>query len=162
MESLQGHLLIASPELSDPDFVRTVILLIQHCEAQAVGVVLNRPTEVTVKDLCKSYLRKSCDCPGQVYSGGPVPGTVMAVHTCPDVQQIEILPGIYYAVTKKDLDRLVRQPGHALKIFDGHVGWGPGQLEPWLDEGAWSIRPASAEQVFASQGDLWEELGFGG
>ena len=158
MKSLQGHLLIASPSEFDPDFAKAVILVIQHSPEQAVGLVLNRPTGATVKELWKTSVKKSCDCQRPVYSGGPVPGPLMAVHTCESLARIEILPGVYYAVHKKDLDKLVRQSDHAFKVFDSHAGWGPGQLETWLDQRSWSTMPATVQHVFHDQGDLWEEV----
>jgi len=157
-KSLQGHLLAAPPHEFDPDFVKTVILLIQHSQQQAVGVVLNRPTETTVKEYWKSVLKKPCDFDGPMHCGGPVPGPLMAIHCCEANSEIEVLSGVYYSVTKKNLDKLVRQPDLRLKVFDSHAGWGPGQLDQQLDAGAWLSAPATAEHVFSDGEQLWEEV----
>jgi putative transcriptional regulator len=157
MSSLQGYLLIASPNESNPDFTKTVILLIQHSEQQAVGVVLNRPTERTIGEI----YRQTCHSNQFLYAGGPVPGTLMAVHTCELLAEIEIIPGLYYAVKARNLKKLVREPGHCLKVFDGHAGWGPGQLAEQIEDGGWKVIPGSVEHVFYDGNDLWERLAIG-
>jgi putative transcriptional regulator len=154
MSSLEGRLLIASPDETDPDFVGTVILLVQHSEQQAVGLVLNRPTGKTIWGLFKRPFRD--DLP--VYAGGPVPGPLMAIHTCESLADLQILPGLYYAVKGKTLEKLVRQPDHPFRIFDGHAGWGPGQLEEQIETGGWRTAPATIEHVFHDEEDLWEKL----
>ncbi|MBN2477489.1 MAG: YqgE/AlgH family protein [Pirellulales bacterium] len=157
-KSLQGHLLVASPQERDPDFVKAVILLIQHSADQAVGVVLNRPTATTIEQLWSSAMKKRCPCRQPVNAGGPVPGPLMAVHTCQPLAEIEILPSLYYAVQKKNLDKLVRQTDHRFKVFDSHAGWGPGQLEAQIEAGAWLTVPATIEHVFGRVKDLWDDL----
>ena len=152
--SMQGHLLIASPNEWDPDFVETVILLIQHSKQQAVGVVLNRPTAKTLQDL---YSHACCNNQ-HIYAGGPVPGTLMAVHTREPLAELEILPGVYYAVRKRNLKRLVRKSDLLLRMFDGHAGWGPGQLEEQIERDGWKVAPATTEYVFHGGDDLWDSL----
>lgn len=154
MQSLDGQLLIASPDEADPDFARTVILLVQHSEQQAVGLVLNRPTGKTIGSLFKRPLQGDL----QVFSGGPVPGPPMAVHTCGSLADLEILPGLYYTVKKQPLEKLIRQSDHPFKVFGTHSGWGPGQLEEQIESGGWQTAPASIEHVFDDPGDLWARL----
>ena len=158
MESLQGKLLVAPPRVLDPDFVRTVILLIQHSAGQAVGVVLNRRTDATVKQLWRSVIEKPCDLEQHVHCGGPVPGPPMAVHTDEALSDIEILPGLHYSVKKKNLEQLGRQPGRPLKIFDSHAGWGPGQLDDQIQQGSWQIADATVQRVFHDEEDLWDRV----
>ena len=124
MKPLLGHLLIAPPEVRDLDFIGTVILLVQHSEEQAFGVVLNRPTTTTVRQAW----RGRCQRDGFLYSGGPVSGPLLALHTNQSLGEIEVLPGVFYSVQKRQLDQLVRCPGGSLKMFQSHVGWGPGDL----------------------------------
>jgi len=154
MKTLLGHLLIAPPDERDLDFIRTVILLIQHSEEQAFGVVLNRPTATTIRQAW----RGRCQRDGFVYSGGPVSGPLLALHTNPSLGEIEVLPGVYYSVQKRQLEQLVRCPDGSLKVFRSHVGWGPNQLERFLEDGPWRIMPATAEHVFHSGPSLWEEV----
>ena len=132
MTSLQGHLLVAAPKLVDPDLAKTVVLLIQHSPQQAFGVVVNRPRDATVKELWQQEFNKTCECDRPINAGGPVPGPIMAVHECDTLAEIDVLPGVYYSIKKKDLQKLVRQSDCPLKIFDSHSGWGPGQLEGQL------------------------------
>jgi putative transcriptional regulator len=154
MPSLQGHLLIASPNEADPDFVKTVILLVQHSGEQAVGLVLNRPSVTTVKEVFNRAYHGN----RFVYSGGPVPGPLMAVHICEPYGEIEVIAGIYYSVKKKNLEKIVRESSPTQRIFDGHAGWGPGQLEEQIERGGWRVMPATIEYVFYDEQDLWETL----
>jgi putative transcriptional regulator len=156
MRTLLGHLLIASPHERDLDFIRTVILLIQHSEEQAFGVVLNRPTITTIREAWRG--RSRCHRDEFVYSGGPVSGPLMALHTDPSLGEIEVLPGVYYSVQQKQIEQLVHVPTHPLKVFQSHVGWGPGQLERFLEDGPWRILPATAEHIFHAGPSLWEEV----
>ena len=168
MSTLEGHLLLASPALLDPNFAHSVVLLIQHNEQGALGVVINRPTGKTVRELWREVSQTPCDCRRPVHLGGPVSGPLMALHTTPDLAEIEIVAGLYFAAKKQHLDRLVQEDAHVenpagidhqpFKIFIGHAGWGPGQLEQELDEGAWQALPADLDYVFAPADDLWERL----
>jgi putative transcriptional regulator len=156
MKSLTGHLLVAPPEERDLDFIGTVILLIQHSKEQAFGLILNRPTTTTVKQVWKG--KRRCQCEEVVYSGGPVSGPLMALHSDECLAEIEVLPGVYYSVQAKQLDELFRCPRHPFKVFDSHVGWGPGQVESFLEAGPWRILPATPVQVFHAGPGLWEEV----
>jgi putative transcriptional regulator len=155
MNSLASHLLIAPVSESDPDFVKTVILLIQHSDQQAVGVVLNRPGNITVDKVWKgkrNWMSQQC-----VYLGGPVPGPLMAVHTHQPFGEIDIVAGVYYSVQKKHLEQIAAKTDMQCKFFDSHTGWGPGQLEQWLEEKAFLILPATSEYVFYVENNLWEK-----
>jgi putative transcriptional regulator len=156
MKSLTGHLLIAPPQERDLDFIGTVILLIQHSEEQAFGLVLNRSTTTTVRQAWQG--RSRCKRDEFVYSGGPVSGPLMALHAEPSLGEIEVLPGVYYSVQKEHLEQLIRYPRRPLKIFQSHVGWGPGQLERFLENNPWQIMPATAEHVFHLGPDLGDEV----
>jgi putative transcriptional regulator len=153
-QSLAGKLLIAHADLDDPDFVRTVILVIQHSEEQAFGVVVNRPANRTVRDAWSGKNRP--DCQLGVWSGGPVPGPLIALHDDPSAAELEILPGVYYAVQKKNLEKLLTRQGGLLKVLEDHSGWGPGQLEQWIESGRWGVAAATPETVFDASPGLWE------
>lgn len=158
MKSLQGQLLIASPQLLDPNFVKTVVLLIQHSDQGALGVVLNRPTSKKVRELWKEVGDAPCNSDEPVCLGGPVSGPLMAVHTNQFFAEIEILPGVFFAARRKHLDALVLQEDDPLKIFFGHAGWGPGQLDNEIRAGGWRTLPATAEYIFYDGQDLWEKV----
>lgn len=155
MNSLTGHLLVASPQERDLDFIETVILLIQHSEEQAFGVVLNRPTTTTVRQAWRGKSR--CEGDELLYSGGPVDGPLMVLHSETSLGEIEVLPGVYYSVKKKLVEQLIGSPCHPRKVFQSHVGWGPGQLERFVENGAWRILPATPEHVFHAGANLWDE-----
>jgi putative transcriptional regulator len=157
MKMLQGHLLIAPPHERDLDFIRTVILMIQHSEEQAFGVVLNRPSTTTVRQAWQggAGLRSDDEV---VYSGGPVSGPLMALHTDPSFGEIEVVPGVFYSVRKRRLKELFDAKRHPLKVFQSHLGWGPGQLDRFLADGLWRILPAMSEHVFHVGPGLWEEV----
>ena len=168
MSTLEGHLLLASPALLDPNFAHSVVLLIQHNEQGALGVVVNRPTGKTVRELWREVSQTPCDCRRPVHLGGPVSGPLMALHTTPELAEIEVVAGLYFAAKKQHLDQLVQEDAHVenpagidprpFKIFIGHAGWGPGQLEDEIEQGAWLATPAGLEHIFAPAADLWERL----
>jgi putative transcriptional regulator len=158
MDSLQGHLLVASPHLRDPNFMGTVVLLVRHDEQGALGVVLNRPTEKTLMGLWASVSQTPCENDPPVNLGGPVPGPLMAIHTREALADEEVLPGVYFAAEKDHLEALVAKPQPFLRVFVGHSGWGGGQLEGELEQGAWFTTPATLEFVFYDDTDLWQKV----
>jgi putative transcriptional regulator len=160
MDSLEGRLLVASPHLQDANFVRTVVLIVQHNDEGALGVVVNRPTSKLVQELWEEIGQSACPSAEPVFLGGPVSGPIMAVHAHESLAELEVLPGLFFAAKKANLDQLVAQDEHLYRIFVGHSGWGPGQLEGELEVGAWLTTPATAEYVFYdhADGDLWAEV----
>ncbi len=155
MDSLKGHLLIASPHLQDPNFLHAVVLLILHGEDGTLGVVLNRPAGTTIQELWDDVGEEPCQTQKSFHLGGPVSGPLMAVHTDPSLSEMEILPGLHFAAQKDHINALVRQSEHPYRLFVGHSGWGGGQLENELAEGAWLTMPATIEYVFAEESELW-------
>ena len=158
MDSLQGHLLVATPKLPDPNFSKAVVLLVQHGENGALGIVLNRPIGKTVEQVWQQVSEVSCSSKQQVNLGGPVSGPLTAVHSDKGLAELEILPGVYFAAQKGNLDELVQQEEHRFKIFIGHAGWGEGQLEGELKHGAWLTTPATFDYIFHDGDDLWEKV----
>jgi putative transcriptional regulator len=158
MNTLKGHFLIASPRLADPNFAKTVVLLVHHNEEGAFGVVLNRLADSTVQDLWEKVGESTCESDEPVHLGGPVPGPLMAIHADPSLAEMEVLPGIYFSAQRENLEKLLQQDEHPYRIFVGHSGWGAGQLESELEEGAWLTTPAIAEFVFQDPADLWQQV----
>jgi putative transcriptional regulator len=157
-ESLKGYFLMASPALGDPNFYRTVVLLLEHTDSGAIGLVLNRPTSRSVRDVWAQLGRENCHCDAPLHIGGPVAGPLMALHNEPDVAEAEVMPGVYFSAQRDHLDQLVASPPPAFRIFTGYSGWAEGQLEGELAEGAWLTVPATAELIFYSEGDLWRRI----
>ena len=155
MAFLTGHLLVASPHLLDPNFVKTVVLLVQHNKEGALGLVINRPIDKNVQVLWREVGGGPCESLQPVFLGGPVPGPLMAVHGFAEAGELEILPGVFFSASKPNLDTLVAQTVHPYKIFVGNSGWGAGQLENELQEGAWLSLSAAAEDLFQESTELW-------
>ena len=158
MESLEGHLLIASSQLADPNFARSLVLLIQHGEEGAFGVVINRPTGKTLQELWREVGSAPCNSHQPVYVGGPVPGPLMSLHSRPNLMEMEVIPGVFFAAKKRHLDELVLDEEPSYKIFLNHAGWGAGQLEEELRQGAWHPLAATVEHVFSTADDLWDAV----
>ncbi len=158
MKSLQGQLLAASPYMGNTSFARTVILILQHSDEGAFGVVLNRPVNETIKALWQKLSQEPCRVDRFVNMGGPVSGPVLAIHTVKPLGEFEVPPGVYLAAQREHLELLVQQTEHPFRLFIGHAGWGQGQLENELSQGAWLTTPATRELIFAENEDLWSTV----
>ncbi len=158
MDSLQGHFLVASSHLRDPNFVGTVVLMVRHDEDGALGVVLNRPADKSLPDLWESVSDLPCPNDQRVHLGGPVPGPLMAIHTRESLADSEVCEGIYFCAEKDKLEALISQPQERMRVFVGHSGWAGGQLEGELREGAWLTAPATLDLVFCQDHDLWQRV----
>jgi putative transcriptional regulator len=154
--SLQGSLLVASPDLFDPNFRRTVVLLTEHDQEAAMGVVLNRRLEIAVVDAVP-VLADLVEDGAQVFEGGPVQsGSVLALADfCEPAQSAALAFGsIGYLRGDEDPSTLVGDVT-AVRVFSGYSGWGPGQLEAELSQEAWITLPAVADDVFGDPDGLW-------
>ena len=158
MPTLQSQLLIASPKLPDPNFYRSVVLMIHHNEDGAFGVVLNRPTDVTVAEIWAKVADEPCSSLEMINLGGPVEGPLLAVHQEESCSESEILPGVYLATHKENLNRIVAAPKRPFRLFSGYAGWGSGQLEGELEVGGWLTTPATIDTIFRPSDDLWKEV----
>ena len=147
----RGKLLIASPVLSD-FFARTVVLLIEHSEEGAMGLVLNRPSETMVAEAVPT-LANLGDDGAVVRVGGPVgQNSVVALGEFADPEEsTRLLTGDVGVVDPDRSDSLLR-----LRVYAGHAGWAPGQLEAELDQEAWVVADPDPDDPF-SDGDLWTE-----
>ena len=158
MASLRGQFLVASPHLPDPHFSRSVVFILQHEPAGAVGVVLNRPTDNTIEDLWKHVSDESCSVTGQVHAGGPVAGPLMALHTNPDLSEREILPGVFVATDRDALTQLIQGEESEFRLFSGYAGWSAGQLEDELRVGGWLTASGASSLVFSDCEQLWKRV----
>jgi len=156
MESLQGQLLISAPGLQDPNFHKTVLLMIQHSDQGALGLILNRPIETTIEEVWSQVSELPCNAEGALYQGGPCPGPLMVVHTDGTASDTEIFGGIYFSTDKEGIEQLVVSANSPLKFFVNYSGWGPGQLEDEIERGGWLCTPASPDQIFRGDEALWD------
>ncbi len=106
---------MASPQLADPNFARTLVLLIEHSQEGALGVVVNRPLTKTIQELSREVGSAPCHSRQPVYVGGPVPGPLLSLHTKPTLAEMEPLPGVFFAAKKQHLDELVLSEEPAYK-----------------------------------------------
>jgi putative transcriptional regulator len=157
MDSLTGHFLVASPHLGDPNFFRSVVLVIRHDEEGAFGVVLNRPLPGTIADVWRA-LGMEVENDQSIYLGGPVTGPLLAVHRDDAYAEGEVLLGVYYATHKDHLNYLVTEYQGPCRIFSGYSGWGEGQLEAEVEEGSWLTTPATSADIFASPEEMWKSV----
>jgi putative transcriptional regulator len=156
MDSLEGLLLVASPRLPDPNFYRSVVLIIQHDKQGAFGLILNRPTENTIEEIWEMIGEQSCDNDQPINLGGPVGGPLLALHDNSECSEREILPGVHFATHKDHLNHLVADSMSTLRIYTGYSGWGAGQLEGEMKMGGWMTLPASADYVFGDAEGMWK------
>lgn len=175
---MRDSLLVASPRLGDPNFERTVVLVLEHGEDGALGVVLNRPTLSSVREILEPWAAEAESVPpGMVFSGGPVSlnaviglakteeGGVPEGDGRPEAEESEPGPRgrwVHGQITTVDLSVPPEdQPGlvSAVRLFAGYAGWTSGQLEQELGEGAWYVVQPSAEDVFGSNPEqLWHDV----
>lgn len=158
MKSLQGQLLVATPKLMDPNFFHTVILMVQHSDEGALGVVLNRPLETTIQTAWEQVSEIPCNIEGVLHQGGPCEGPLMVVHGDAALSQIEVVPGVHFSTDKDSVEQLVTNESGPAKFFVGYSGWAGGQLEREMEEGAWLTIEATSDRVFSGGTELWETL----
>jgi putative transcriptional regulator len=156
VSSLRGQLLIAGPSLVDPNFWRTVVLVGEHSEEGALGVVLNRPSETSVDEAVPELAELAGEM-GAVHIGGPVQSSavvVLADFANPEEAGSLVLDSIGFLSTEVDPESLGEL--RRARVYVGYAGWGPGQLDGELEEGSWIVEPARAEDVFTNAPDeLW-------
>lgn len=156
MDSLKGHLLIAPAYLSDPNFARSVVLLIQHDDEGAFGVVLNRPTGRSIADVWKELRGRRCDCREQVHLGGPVTGPLVVLHTEPALGELRVLDGVYCTTNAEKIEEIVAADRKRVRFYAGYAGWGGGQLESELSTGSWlTVEAGEAALFHTPDEELW-------
>ncbi|MBO0842937.1 MAG: YqgE/AlgH family protein [Nocardioides sp.] len=155
-----GRLLVASPELRDPNFADTVVLLLEVNAEGALGVVLNRPTPVPVADVLDPWAL-SVATPDVLFQGGPVSkDAAIAVALLSDVDDAPLgFRPVLGRLGVLDLDtpvELVDGSLSGLRIFAGYAGWGAGQLDGEVDEGAWYVVDSEPHDAFSdAAARLW-------
>lgn len=156
MKSLQGQLLIAAPSLIDPNFFRTVIFMVQHTAEGALGVVLNRPTGTAIREAWEQVGHSPCLREDVLHHGGPCEGPLMVVHTCEEISNSQVKPGLFFSTEKDDVEQVINTGEGQARFFVGYAGWSAGQLESELAAGSWVTLPATTEHLFNDDIHLWE------
>jgi len=162
MESLRGKLLIASPAIVDPHFRKTVVLLAEHTDEGAMGVVLNREADVTVGEAVPglAYLAGGDDV--AVHVGGPVSAnavTVLAQFTDPERAALLIDEDVGFAPAEAADSEDISEAVLRSRVFAGHAGWGAGQLEAEMEEESWIVEVPLPEDLFTQDPEgLWAAI----
>lgn len=159
INSLQGHLLIASTDLQDPNFAQTVVLIAVHGADGALGLILNREMSVPVSQIWEQVSQEPCLRADNVRHGGPVSGTLMVLHDQRPLANVIVAEDLYVATELNSMEMLAGTGDGQALFYVGHSGWGTGQLEKELAEGSWLILPATAQHVFGGHDGiaLWKE-----
>ena len=150
MDSFRGDFLVAAPYELDPNFIETVILVIEHSDIGGFGVILNRPAERKHSFSWESRAKPPLPGKPELYSGGPVTGPYLAVHTLESHAEREILPGVYFSGQEENVLAIMRRKAQPRKIFIGYSGWAAKQLEYEIENRVWRVLHGTAEGVFAN------------
>ena len=147
-----GILLVAKPDLVDPNFRETVLVVTRAPDGSTVGVVLNRPTG-----------KRFGKFPDPLYAGGPVMReavvALFAADEPPQDAAFEVLPHIYLTLHPRIIDALAAEPRERVRLFSGFAGWAPRQLEAEMAQGAWYALRATGSVLFRKDtSGLWREL----
>jgi putative transcriptional regulator len=145
-------LLVAKPDLVDPNFRESVVLVTQTGDGSTVGVILNRPTAT-----------KHPQTGETLYLGGPVMREVTVAlfraERTPEASAFAVLKGVYLTMHPQNIEPLLAQRGGNYRLYSGFSGWSPGQLESELRRDGWYLLPASAELVLRKDtAGMWQEL----
>lgn len=162
--SVTGRLLVATPPMNDPNFERAVVLMLQHDEEGAFGLVISRPAEdvsVTEDGTLSRWLTYSA-MPAQLFEGGPVqPNTVLALARMPDGVERSWTTSAVLGLHTVDLqsDTANGSECRSLRLFAGYSGWGPGQLDGEVAAEHWFVVGALPEDAFTPTPEtLWREV----
>lgn len=164
MQSLKGQFILDGGRLVGSDFQRTVVLVCEHDANGAFGLVVNRPTEITLQSCLKQPLPEAFQ-ERRLYIGGPVrPQALTCLVRDPDQpDEIEgaVLPGLRFTSQLDDLlaSADAPEPSVQIRFFAGYAGWAPGQLDQEMKAQAWLTHPATAQLVFHSAPEtLWKMI----
>jgi len=165
-ESLRGRYLIAGKRLRDTNFYKTVVLMVEHGSEGAMGLVVNRPSSITVAHALSKHFQIP-DTDDLVYVGGPVePSALFILHNASEFDENEtaVIPGLYVGSSAEVFETIIRASAEgnadlSFRIFSGCSGWAPGQLEGELERGDWYQQPATSDMLFLEDPyEVWDRL----
>ena len=161
MSELAPGFLIAVPQMDDPNFARSVVLLIEHGDSGAMGIVCNQPSEIPLADIGKEHGVAVDARAGNAFVGGPVQRERgFLLHRRRDVDDsVEVQEGVYLSVSTDSLRELLAGDPSAYRLCLGYAGWGPGQLERELVAGGWlSSRAVPARLFDTPHEQIWDAV----
>lgn len=150
MACLQGKLLVASSSLRDPNFERTVVLIVRHDEDGALGLVLNRPLEVTVQEGCGGEVDAQAFADTLLFQGGPCDGPLMCIHGHEGGSEVKVMRDVHFSASRERIEWVLRHgsPSDRVRFFAGYSGWTVGQIEMEIQEGAWVVAEGDRDRIF--------------
>ena len=163
LDRLTGRLLVATPTLEDPNFRRTVVLVLDHSDDGALGIVVNRPLDVDVAAVLPAWQPYTTN-PGRLFQGGPVQlDSALGLVAVPgDGREPEGVRRIIGSLGLVDLDTppdALAGDVAGLRIFAGYAGWSSGQLEDEIGEGAWYVVDSEPRDPFTDAPEgLWRAV----
>lgn len=158
MENLLGSLLVANGSLMDPNFRRTVVVITEHSDEGTMGLVLNRPAEVTVEQAAPA-LGSIVAGDSPVFIGGPVQpeAALVLADFASFTSETRIVVGsigLLSAIDEEPMPQIKRA-----RVFAGYAGWGPGQLEAEMAEDSWILEDARPDDIFSAEPErLWSSI----
>lgn len=155
----RGCLLVATPQLEDPNFRRSVILIIDHGSEGSLGVILNRPSEISVDQIVPGWAASSSSAP-RVFSGGPVQTNslvALALASAPLRGATSVTEHIALLNLEEEPD-IAQQDFENVCLYLGYSGWSPGQLQAELQEGAWWTFESKPEDLISDPIDSWTRV----
>ena len=154
-------LLLSMPQLVDPNFHRTVVLLCEHNADGAFGLVINRPTDTSASQAVRLLPPPSRDGGLALWAGGPVEpqrGWILMGSEPAESEAVSVADGVYLSTSPLLLRRLIETAPPRTRVLTGYAGWGPGQLDAELAASAWLISDVDASIVFETPAaTMWEQ-----
>lgn len=143
--------------MDDPNFEHAVILMVEHSDEGALGLVLNRPTHTRVEEVWDQISMLPCPVDQALKRGGPCPGPLMLLHDQSRHAQVEVCEGVCFTTEEPMVAELLHEQDSRLNFFLGYAGWSGGQIEEELNHGTWLVTQAHANIVFDPDSDdgLW-------
>jgi putative transcriptional regulator len=160
-ESLAPVLLVSMPQMLDPNFSKTVVLLAEYGAHGAFGLVLNRRMDEPARSIVTADEPLNIHPGMYLFTGGPVEPTrawILTANGTLDPDALEVMDGVYLSASPKLVRRtLEAEPDPATRMVVGYAGWGAGQLDVELAEGSWLLTPLEADLIFKTSADsMWE------
>jgi putative transcriptional regulator len=159
VSDLAPGFLIAVPQMDDPNFARSVVLLVEHSPDGAMGIVFNQRSEIGLEEIGQAHGISMPSDAGTAYVGGPVQRERgFLLHRRGDMADaVEVVSGVFLSMSTDTLKELLRGPAGEFRLCLGYAGWGPGQLEKEVMVGGWLTGTASALRVLGTPPEkVWD------
>jgi putative transcriptional regulator len=159
--SLAPVLLVSMPQMVDPNFAKTVVLLAEYGAHGAFGLVLNRRMDEPAMSIVTADEPLEIHPRMHLYTGGPVEPTrawILTAREELDPEALKVTPGVFLSASPTLVRRTLESaPDPGVRMVVGYAGWGAGQLDMELAQGGWLLAPVQADLIFATSSDqMWE------